>query len=245
MTRLATQPLPGTFAASIEPQTVCIVCGSYDLASVDVLTSELIRAWELSDDEARIINRQQGRHCVRCRSTLRCMALATAILRCYGFAGTFADFARSPVARALRVLEINEAGGLSASLAMLPNHRLASHPDVDMQALPFADRTFDLVVHSDTLEHIPDPIAGLRECRRVLVEGGACAFTVPMVVGRLTRSREGLPPSYHGTAADGAGYLVCTEFGADAWRFVVDAGFSECRIVAIEPPVAHALLGIR
>jgi len=145
----------------------------------------------------------------------------------------------------LRVLEVNEAGGLTDFLATMPNRRLVAYPEVDMQSLPFPDESFDLVVHSDTLEHVPDPVTALTQCRRVLRPGGACAFTVPMVVGRLTRSCEGRVPSYHGTTPDGAGYLVCTEFGADAWRWVVRAGFAECRIVSISAPAAHAFVGIR
>ena len=53
-----------------------------------------------------------------------------------------------------------------------------------------ASGTYDLVVHSDTLEHVPDPVRALQECRRVLRPLGACCFTVPIVVGRLTRSHQ-------------------------------------------------------
>ena len=35
-------------------------------------------------------------------------------------------------------------------------------------------------------------------CRRVLKPEGALCFTVPKIVGRLTRSRDGLPKSYNG-----------------------------------------------
>ncbi len=212
----------------------CIVCGGEDLRDVAVLPPSLVAEWGLAPAEVEYVNRQQGRHCGVCRSTLRCMALATAILRWRGAEAPFATFVQSEGARDLRVLEINEAGGVSAFLARLPRHTFAAFPQVDMQALPYADGAFDLVVHSDTLEHVPDPLRGLAECRRVLRAGGACIFTVPMIVGRLTRSRAGLPASYHGTPADGEGYLVHTEFGADAWRWPLAAGFAECRVVALE-----------
>jgi SAM-dependent methyltransferase len=225
--------------------TSCLVCGAGRLCEVEVLSPALIEAWELAPDEVAYVNAQQGRHCADCRSTLRCMALAQAILRFHGASGNFAQFARSDAAQRLRVLEINEAGGLSAYLARLPGRTFASFPQVDLQALPYADASFDMVVHSDTLEHVPDPVRGLAECRRVLRNGGACIFTVPIVVGRLTRSRAGLAPSYHGTAADGQGYLVRTEFGADVWRWPLAAGFSECRVITVEPPSAHAWTAIR
>ena len=226
------------------PVIDCRVCGHGELRDVDVLSAALLEQWQLSGAEAAYVNRQQGRHCPRCRSTLRCMALAGAILRLLGAQGTFAEAVASQAARRLRVLEINEAGGLSAYLARLPHRQLAAFPATDMQALPYGDGAFDLVVHSDTLEHVPDPLQGLRECRRVLAGGGACAFTVPTIVGRLTRSRAGLPPSHHGTAADGDGYLVHTEFGADVWRWVLAAGFAECRVVDLEAPAAHAWTGM-
>ncbi len=232
-------------ASAREAVTRCAVCGSEELHYVEELSAALICEWELSAEEAVYINRQQGLQCVRCGSTLRCMALATALLRHYGGGDTFAAFSASAAAQRLRVLEINEAGGVSPFLAKIPGRVLARYPDVDMQRLPHADGAFDLVVHSDTLEHVPDPVRGLAECRRVLVGAGACVFTVPIIVGRLTRSRTGLPPSYHGNPDNGRGYLVHTEFGADAWTWPLAAGFSDCRIVSLEHPASHALVAVR
>jgi SAM-dependent methyltransferase len=233
------------YTEAVPALTRCLVCGAKNLRDVEVLTPALIEAWELAPAEVGYVNAQQGRHCPDCRSTLRCMALAQAILRFYGGSGTFAEFSGGGAAQRLRVLEINEAGGVSAYLARLPGRVFAVFPRVDMQALPYADASFDLVVHSDTLEHVPDPVRALAECRRVLRDGGACVFTVPIIVGRLTRSRAELAPSYHGTADEGDVYLVQTEFGADAWRWPLAAGFSEVRVTAVEPPAAHAWTAVR
>jgi ubiquinone/menaquinone biosynthesis C-methylase UbiE len=115
-----------------------------------------------------------------------------------------------------------------------------------MLVLPFQDRSFDLVVHSDTLEHVPHPVRGLAECHRVLKPGGFCAFTVPIIVDRLTRSREGLPTSYHGAPdTRSSDLLVHTEYGADAWKHVILAGFGECRLMAFDFPASLALVGLR
>ena len=149
-------------------------------------------------------------------------------------------------ARSLTVLEVNEAGTLSPLLARMPGHVLAEYPDVDMQAMPYEDATFDLVVHSDTLEHVPDPRAALRECHRVLRPGGALCFTIPTIVGRMTRSRAGLPPSFHGDPSQRAGdWAVQTEFGADAWTYVIEAGFTAVTVLTVDYPSATALLARR
>ena len=45
------------------------------------------------------------------------------------------------------------------------------------EALPLADASFDTVVSTYTLCTIPDPVAALREMRRVLVPGGKLLFS--------------------------------------------------------------------
>jgi SAM-dependent methyltransferase len=222
----------------------CPACGSSRLAAQDVLWPELAKAWELSAEETAYINRQQGIHCRECGNNLRMMGLAAALLRSQGFGGTLAQWCES--APDLHVLEINTAGFLTQFLRKLPGHRLVEYPQADMMALDIASESFDVVLHSDSLEHVPDPVKGLEECRRVLRPGGLCVFTVPVVVGRMTRSREGLPPIHHGNAATGSDdQLVRTEFGADAWRAVLEAGFPSCEVVAFEYPAALTFVARR
>jgi SAM-dependent methyltransferase len=225
---------------------ICSVCGGSTFSSVNILWPGLIAEWQLAPHEAEYIDQQQGGHCTDCRSNLRSIVLSDAILFHASSALPLRDFVTSPAARDLRVLEINQAGNLSEVLERLPGHVLASYPQVDIQAMPYADESFDLVVHSDTLEHVRQPIRALAECRRVLRAGGALCFTAPVVVGRLTRSREGLPPSYHGNPADMRDdYLVWTEFGADIWTHVLRAGFRSTTIFARRHPIAHAISSLR
>jgi SAM-dependent methyltransferase len=47
------------------------------------------------------------------------------------------------------------------------------------QPLPFEDASFDVVVAGELLEHIRDPVAHVREARRVLRPGGTFVGSVP------------------------------------------------------------------
>ena len=51
--------------------------------------------------------------------------------------------------------------------------------DSDWRILPFEAKTFDAVVAASVLEYVDDPVAVLRECRRVLRPGGVVLCTVP------------------------------------------------------------------
>jgi hypothetical protein len=76
----------------------------------------------------------------------------------------------------------------------------------------------------------------------VLRAGGWCCFTIPIITKSLTRSRAGLPPSYHGQPTDEKhDFKVHTEYGCDFWEQVLAAGFDECRIVTVEFPSAQAI----
>jgi SAM-dependent methyltransferase len=234
------QEQPEPLRAQDEP---CQVCGNETFEHQDVLWPGLVDEWGLSPAEAAYIDIQQGTRCTVCKVNVRSQALARALLSLHALTGPLGpQIAMAPLSTQ-RVLEINEAGTLTPWLAQLAGRRLARYPEVDMRRLPYATGTFDLVIHSDTLEHVPDPVSALAECRRVLAPGGACLFTIPIVIGRLTRSREGLGPSYHGNPdLAESDYLVRTEFGADAWTCVLQAGFARCEIVSFKFPAGLAII---
>lgn len=219
----------------------CHVCGGESFAESSVLWPELINAWQLAVGEVDYINRQQGFYCRQCFNNLRAVGLAAAILREYQFQGTLNEFCSSR--GELAVLEINRAGHLTPFLEKLPSHKLIEYPQFDMMDLKIESESTDLVLHSDTLEHIPNPERALAECRRVLRNNGKCIFTVPIIVDRMSRSRAGLAPSYHGQPSiNDDDQLVYSEFGVDIWKFVVRAGFSSCEIFSFEYPTALVLI---
>jgi SAM-dependent methyltransferase len=219
----------------------CACCGTDDFQQVDVLWPALVKEWQLEDAEVEYINRQQGLSCSNCGVTLRAMTLARAILNFCDFDGTLEQFVADMPE--LRLLEVNEAGNINHLLRRLPNHVFASYPNVDLTSLPFEEHTFDLVVHSDTLEHVSEPIKALRETLRVLRPGGATCYTVPVVVGRMSKRRAN-DPSYHGNEGNDE-FLVVTEYGADMWTQLMEAGFHDCRLCCLEYPTSIAITGVR
>ena len=220
---------------------LCPVCGGIEFLDSDVLWPELINAWQLSEDEVRYINRQQGFHCKQCHNNLRAMGLSVAILRELQFQGTLNEFCESAIK--IDILEINTAGNLTPFFKKLASHRLIEYPQFDMLDLNIESNSVNLVVHSDTLEHIPNPERALSECHRVLRNNGKCIFTVPIIVNRMTRSRTGLSPSYHGQSGiPSQDQIVCTEFGADIWQTILKAGFRSCEIFSYEYPAALVMI---
>lgn len=231
---------------AVSPIQTCTCCGGKEFTEEKVLWQALVDEWGLSPYERQYIDRQQGLKCRRCGSNLRTMALALAICRCYGHPGPIAGLIRDRGIRRLRVLEINEAGQLTQFLSKLPSHSVARYPEIDMTRMPYSQGSYDLVVHSDSLEHVQRPLAGLAECYRVLSPGGYCVFTIPVIVDRMTRSRAGLAPSYHGDHSERRDeMLVQTEYGCDAWKHVICAGFEECRMITPEFPSALAFVAVR
>lgn len=54
--------------------------------------------------------------------------------------------------------------------------------NLDIQNLPFQDASFDLIICSHVLEHVPDDALALKEFRRVLAPKGKTIIMIPMAV---------------------------------------------------------------
>lgn len=233
--------MSGGFPPIREIAEACAVCGGREFRHTQVIWQALAEEWELTPAAVDYIDRQQGTVCRGCGSNLRSIALAKALVASYGATARLVDFAPA-LDPGIRILEINPAGTLTSWLSGVPGHELIEYPAYDMESLALEPGLYDRVVHSDTLEHIADPVTALKECLRVLKPGGAVCFTVPIVVERLTRSRGGLPPSYHGAPGQASpDLLVHSEFGADIWVLPFLAAFERVEFTRFAPPAGFAI----
>jgi hypothetical protein len=107
----------------------CPVCGStLDMVFRSVLWTELGDLWELSPEEFKYVNHQQGVLCQACGCNLRAQALGLAITQAFGHRGPFRKFVRTIRGRWLRVLEINQVGALSGHFSRLSRKELRVYP---------------------------------------------------------------------------------------------------------------------
>ncbi len=233
----------------------CAICGRFGpmLYRRRVVPRRLEELWGLTPRLAEALARRESCDCFWCGGKLRARRLAAVLLQTYpvgappGAARSIADWVRLPESRALRVAEINRIDGLHEVLRGLP-HCAASDftpgaapgttaggvRSEDLTRLSYPDAAFDLVLTSETLEHVPDLGAALAEIHRVLVPGGRHLFTVPRLPGVATtfaRASVGRDGSvvHHSTPichpGGDAGYPVFTEFGADCLDVFRRAGF--------------------
>lgn len=79
----------------------------------------------------------------------------------------------------------------------------------DGTALPFGDDTFDVIICSEVMEHIPDDSAAAAELARVLKPGGLLAVTVPTFLPE--RICWALSDEYHAPFVPGGHVRIFTE----------------------------------
>ena len=181
------------------------------------------------------------RRCCRCRSTPKYRAIVRAIESETGESLTHYVRARkiyelsttSPIFRTLRGHENYEASGYFSDKPF--GKKIDSlYWNQDLQDLTFPSESFDVVISSETMEHVRRPWQGFSEVLRVLKPNGFYVFTIPFRGDRLTRPRVDtagaedvflLKKVYHHDPYRPQDSLVYTDFGADLPDLLRRIGF--------------------
>lgn len=231
----------------------CSVCGETRpmIYRRRVIPPRLVQLWGLTERQAAALARKESCQCFGCGAKLRARRMAEVLLDLYPIGGGRAEHLRewagSIEAGELRIAEINRIHGLHEALADLarfhtsdffgdarPGSYVSGVRNEDLMRLTYEDDRFDLVLTSETLEHVPDLPRALDEIHRVLVPEGRHVFTAP-VSPRVPRSfpRARLRPD--GSIEDlttpirhpggDVGYPVFTELGMDFPNLLRQAGF--------------------
>lgn len=118
----------------------------------------------------------------------------------------------------------------------------------NLMATTWSDAEFDHVLSFDVLEHVPDPLAALRECARILRPGGTLLWSAPFAFENGWHLRPGntvlaeidasgrtvfhAEPEYHENPVDPEGKALCfRHFGLEALDLMREAGFADARIL--------------
>jgi SAM-dependent methyltransferase len=240
----------------------CPVCGAL-LATVyrPVLSRLLADQWNLNDEWANYLNRREGEICISCGSSFRVRQLAKTIALWVnkssqaGICETSAGIRALPLEN-ISIAEINSCGSMHKWISNFGNLSYSEYNPIDKNirhedilSLTYSSGSFDIVLHSDTLEHVLDIDRALMEIWRILKPGGASIFSIPIVRdGRPSIARVSLqngellhnkPPSYHGGSYQTTRqYLVCYEFGEDFIPILKSHGFRVTLIEGTANPMA-------
>lgn len=222
---------------------ICEICGRKSTFRLDntIITPQLKAAWGISAELVDAFNRKESMFCSNCGGNLRIRRLAAIILK------TWAEISGKQYQSIdkllddngflnLRIAEINKCASLHDYLKTHPGLYYSeytanieqSREDMirseDIQKLTYPDDYFDLIITSETLEHVPDIDSAIHEIYRTLKPGGHHIFTVPIIPSQqhtVTRAiyqndkiQHILSPAYHGRWLD-EDMLVFNDFGTD------------------------------
>ena len=214
--------------ATAEAKPYCPNCGvSAPYRHAHPIDEALRHTWGLSNTLTELFNRREGSICSHCGVNLRGQGLAKAILESrHGFGeASLKSWVEVANADRLAVCELNKCHELHHTLTGLDNLTYAEYgtkTQQNIEKMTYQSNTFDLLLHSETIEHVNDAAGAADECRRVIKPDGLVLFTTPVIWGRKTRRRAAadgdairhlLEPSYHDRPT--VDYLVFHEYGRD------------------------------
>ncbi|MFZ2545282.1 MAG: class I SAM-dependent methyltransferase [Candidatus Saccharimonadales bacterium] len=209
----------------------CSACGGDEVwQSARIINDDLANSWDIDDVLRQAFDARESMFCPLCGCSFRLRQLAESITYIYG-GKSLLELLENKYFLDLRIAEINSCGRLHGILYTHPNLSYSEYVPSDvairsenLEMLTYKDNSFDLILTSDTLEHVPDVRIALKEIRRVLKPGGRHIFTIPIIWNRLTLERQNKEPSYHGSGEPD--YLVFSEFGYDMINIIKECGFT-------------------
>lgn len=234
----------------------CEVCGDWSLFRREprAIPQRLIDVWALTPAETEALITKETLGCVRCGAKLRARRIALAVMERFpdpeqARPESFRDWLKSDTAQRLTIAELNRIDGLHEQLAV--DHPGLSYAEFlegvapgtvvegvrceTLSGLTYPDAAFDLVLTSETLEHVPDLDRALSEIARVLRPDGWHICTVPLRRElersyRRARPVEGASPELltESVSHPGGdwGYFVYNELGQDFAARMEAAGFA-------------------
>lgn len=115
----------------------------------------------------------------------------------------------------------------------------------DLENQTFPDRSFDIVITQDVMEHIYDPEKAFKEIARTLKNGGAHIFTVPIINRHQPTEKWAVKGSdnspiflrteeYHGNPVDPKGSPVTMHWGFDIVDFIRSSSGLETKVEYID-----------
>ena len=182
----------------------CAVCGRYRvmLYRRRIILRRLVETWGLSPRLAdALAQKRVALLLTLCGAKLRARRMAMALVALFPVGSPPAPVRRFPNgSRLLIAVPCYASPRLTASTAYTSNCSSCPASPVptfirvpcpagllmgfcseDLAQLTYSDASFDLVLTSETLEHVPDLETALREIHRVLVPGGCHIFTIPQL----------------------------------------------------------------
>ena len=194
--------------------------------------------------------------CSGCGSIPRERALALVLERRFPGWRELAIHESSPAARGISAKLARECRGYVAS-QFFPGEAAGAtvrgFRNENLEALSFADASFDLTVTLDVMEHVNQPDVVLREVGRTLKPGGAYLFSVPTYKARVASERRAhfLPdgtvehmaePEYHGNPVSEAGSLVTFHYGYDFAELIHAWSGLDVEVARFHDPL-HGVIG--
>jgi len=187
-------------------------------------------------------HREQLR-CMRCGSIARWRSLLYVLNQ------------QLPHWKQLAIHESSPGGAVSEHLAKHAKHYSSSHyyPEVkpgsehngfrceNLEAMTFANESFDLFITQDVFEHLLQPELAIAEIARVLKPGGHHVFTIPWYGFDQSRKRVTInngeleylqPAEYHGNPIDPNGSLVITDWGQDLAAIISQHADMSLQVIA-------------